>query len=118
MLDAKLAKIMPVRAVEVIRANGYTGPVYNDFNFGGYLIWSLRKPVSIDGRSAFYGDEAIDRSVATWNAEPDWASDPALTSAGVVIGPVKSALIQVLRLDPRFKLVYEDKVAAVFIKRK
>jgi hypothetical protein len=36
----------------------------------------------------------------------------------VVIGPVKSALIQVLRLDPRFKLVYEDKVAAVFIKRK
>jgi hypothetical protein len=118
MLDAKLVKTMPVRAVEVIRANGYAGPLYNDFNFGGYLIWALRMPVSIDGRSAFYGDEAIDRSVSTWNAEPDWASDPALVSAGVVIGPVKSPLIQVLRLDPAFQLAYEDKAAAVFIKRK
>jgi hypothetical protein len=117
-LETQLAKSMPVQAVEVVRAKGYAGPLYNDYNWGGYLIWALRMPVSIDGRAAFYGDQRIDRSMATWNAEPDWASDAQLTSAGVVIGPVKAPLIQVLRMDPRFQLAYEDKVAAVFVARK
>jgi hypothetical protein len=35
-----------------------------------------------------------------------------------VLGPVKSGLVQVLRMDLRFQLVYEDKVAAVFVARK
>jgi len=108
--------------VEAVRAKGYAdtlhGPVFNDFNWGGYMIWALRMPVSIDGRAAFYGDQRLDRSTATWNAEPDWASDTQLTSAGLVIGPVKAALMQVLRMDPRYQLVYEDKVAAVFVQRK
>lgn len=118
LLDTEIAKTLPVDAVKAVQANGYTGPLYNDFNWGGYLIWALRMPVSIDGRAAFYGDQVIDRSVATWGGEPDWASDPALTSAGVVIGPAKAPLTQLLRTDPHFKLVFEDKVAAVFIARK
>jgi hypothetical protein len=121
-LEAEIAKSLPVCAVEVIRAKGYAdaahGPLYNDFNWGGYLIWALRMPVSIDGRAAFYGDDSIDRSMATWNAEPDWAADAQLKRAGVVIGPVKAPLIQVLRMDPRFRLVYEDELAAVFVARR
>ena len=117
-LQTQLAEGLPVHAVETIRAKGYAGPLYNDFNWGGYLIWALRMPVSIDGRAAFYGDKSIDRSVATWNAEPDWASDPQLTSASLVVGPVKAPLTQVLRMDTHFQLVFEDKLAAVFVARK
>jgi hypothetical protein len=117
-LDAELATALPVHAVEAIQAQGYSGPVYNDYNWGGYLMWSLRMPVSIDGRASFYGDTVIDRSVATWNAEPDWASDPALASAGIVIGPVKAPLFQVLKTDPHFKLAYEDKMATVYVARR
>jgi len=117
-LAEPIEKVFPVDAVNTVRAKGYSGPLYNDFNWGGYLIWSLRMPVSIDGRAALYGDKAIDRSLATWNAEPDWASDPALASAGIVIGPVKAPLFQVLKTDPRFKLAYEDKMAAVYVARR
>jgi len=60
----------------------------------------------------------IDRSVATWNGEPDWASDTNLEKAGLVIGPAKSPLTQLLRMDPRFQLAYEDKLAAVFVARR
>jgi len=60
----------------------------------------------------------MDRSVATWNGEPDWATDGQLVSARLVIGPVHTPLIQLLRIDPRFQLAYEDKVAAVFVARK
>jgi hypothetical protein len=114
-LKTQVADVMPVQAVDFIRARGYAGPLYNDFNWGGYLIWALRMPVSIDGRTNLYGNERMDRSIATWNAEPDWASDEQLKSAGLVIGSVKSPLTQVLRISPQFKLVYEDKIAAVFI---
>jgi hypothetical protein len=117
-LEIQVAKDLPVQAVQAVRAKGYAGPLYNTFDWGGYLIWALRMPVSIDGRAAFYGDQRIDRSVATWSAQPDWASDAQLMKAGVVIGPVKAPLTQVLRMDPRFQLAYEDKVAAVFVRRK
>lgn len=117
-LRQQIADSLPANAVEAIRAHNYPGPLFNDFNWGGYLIWSLRMPVSLDGRAAFYGDAAIDRSIATWGGQPDWASDPQLKSAGVVIGPAKSPLVQLLRTDQHFQLAYEDKLAAVFVPRR
>lgn len=117
-LETQMAKDLPVKAVQEIRAKGYAGPLYNDYSWGGYLIWALRTPVSIDGRQNLYGDPRLDRSAATWNAQPDWASDAQLTSAGTVIGSVKSPLTQLLRMDPKFQLVYEDDLAAVFIARR
>jgi hypothetical protein len=117
-LDSRVAAAMPVKAVEYIQAHAYPGPLYNTFDWGGYLIWALRMPVSLDGRAAFYGDPAIDRSVATWSGQPDWASDPQLKAAGIVIGPVNLPLIQLLRTDSHFQLAYEDKSAAVFVARR
>jgi hypothetical protein len=116
-LSAKLAGDMPVRAVEAVKRNSWRGPLYNDFNWGGYLIWALRMPVSIDGRTNVYGDERINGSYAMWNAQLGWASDPDLQKAGLVIGPARAPLTQLLRTDPRFELAYEDKLAAVFVAR-
>ena len=117
VLEAKLAQFMPVAAVQNIQQNHYAGPLFNDFNWGGYLIWNLRMPVSMDGRQNVYGDQRMDRSLDTWSGKPDWASDPNLATAGIVIGPTESALVQLLRTDSRFHLAYEDKNAAVFTRR-
>lgn len=116
-LRAILAQTMPVRAVEVAKDEGFNGPLYNNLDWGGYLIWQLRMPVSIDGRNDLIGDQRIERSFATWDGGPGWASDPDLTSAKLVIGPASAPLTQLLQLDPHFVLVFEDKVAAVFIAR-
>jgi hypothetical protein len=117
-LESRLAPDMPIQAVEAIQQKGYSGPLFNDFNWGGYLIWNLRMPVSIDGRQNLYGDPRMDRSVATWNGTPDWASDPELRSAGLVIGPTGAPLSQLLKSDPHFQLAYSDKVATVFVAKK
>jgi hypothetical protein len=117
-LNTQLAANLPVQAVEAAKARGYTGTLFNDYNWGGYLIWSLHLPVSIDGRAALYGDQAIDLSRNTWNAQPDWATDPQLLAAGLIITPLKSPLTQLLRIDPRFELTYQDKTAALFLPRK
>jgi hypothetical protein len=117
-LEKLLAEKMPVQAVEVVKDRHYTGALFNTYDWGGFLIWNLREPVSIDGRAALYGDQAIDRSRETWFGGPKWATDPALQSAGVVIAPDGAALTQLLRTDSRFELTYEDKVAAVFVARR
>lgn len=116
-LQALLAEKMPVQAVNVVRDRHYTGPLFNTYDWGGFLIWNLREPVSMDGRAALYGDEAITRSRDTWAGGAKWASDPDLLSAGVVIAPDGAALTQLLRTDTHFELAYEDKVAAVFVTR-
>ena len=116
-LHALLAERMPVQAVETVKDRHYTGALFNTYDWGGFLIWDLREPVSIDGRAALYGDQAIARSRDTWGGGTKWGSDPDLRSAGVVIAPDGAALTQLLRTDPRFELTYEDKVAAVFVAR-
>lgn len=114
-MQSVLAEHMPVRAVEVVKARGYGGPLFNDFNWGGYLMWDLRMPVTIDGRAQVYGDDQLNQSLETWGGGPEWRSDPYLAKAGLVIGPAGSPLVQLLRMDSRFKLVFEDEVAAVFV---
>ena len=116
-LQSSLAEKMPVQAVQVVKERHYTGALFNTYDWGGFLIWNLREPVSIDGRAALYGDKLLDRSRHTWSGGPQWKSDPDLESAGVVIAPDDAALTQLLRMDEHFDLAYEDKVAAVFVRK-
>jgi hypothetical protein len=116
-LRTRLADQMPVDAIDAIKRGNYPGPVFNTFDLGGLLIWRLRQPVSIDGRASLYGDQRIDRSINTWGAGQDWHNDPALASARVILAPRDQSLTTVLRADPRYQSVYEDKLAVVFIPR-
>jgi hypothetical protein len=51
--------ITPAAALAAAAAHHVEGPVFNDYNFGGYLIFSGIEPF-IDGRY-FYGDAFIKR---------------------------------------------------------
>jgi hypothetical protein len=114
-LQEEERKRFPAEAVAFIKGKGYPGPIYNDFNWGGYLIWNLPElPVSIDGRTNLYGDERVERAVMTTSGLPGWQNDPDLTAARVVLISREEALAELLRLDPRFRRVYEDSIAVVF----
>jgi hypothetical protein len=117
-LERKLADAYPVRAAAVVRERGYRGPLYNDFNWGGYLIWSLPElPVALDGRTNLHGDERLLRFDQTWTGAAGWHDDPDLSAAGVVIAPANCPLTSLLLLDPRFVQVHQDPVAVIFVPR-
>jgi hypothetical protein len=117
-LDAAVAELYPVQAAAFVDAQGYAGPLYNSFNWGGYLIWRLpRLPVAMDGRTDVHGDARSEQSLRTWLGEGDWASDPELSAAHVVIAEEGAPLTALLKFDPRFELAHEDRVAAVFVAR-
>jgi hypothetical protein len=115
-LEIAVERQFPVAAVKFINEKSYSGPLYNHFNWGGYLIWALpRIPVSMDGRMNVHGDQRIERAGNTWSGLKGWESDPELMKARLVIGSVNDPLTNLMRTDSRFKLVYEDAVAAVFV---
>lgn len=117
-LSAALAEHYPVAAAAVIDERGYGGPLYNHFDWGGYLIWRLpRLPVSIDGRALLYGGARIQQQMKTWAGEPEWKNDPDLSKARLVILQARLPLTSLLRVDPRFDVAYEDHVAVVFVVR-
>lgn len=117
-LEAAVTSTFPVEAAAFVERQGYTGPLFNHFDWGGYLIWRLpQHPVSMDGRTNVYGDERLARNLSTWAGAPDWASNPELARASIVIGHTSAPLTMLLRRDPRFELVHEDSVATVFFAR-
>jgi hypothetical protein len=117
-LQSKVVGVFPVEAANFVAERGYPGPLFNDFNWGGFLIWRLPQlPVALDGRTNLHGDERILRVGNTWAAGPGWRDDPDLAEAAVVIADAQSPLAGVLVLDDRFQLVHKDPVARVFIRR-
>ena len=117
-MQRKVAGVFPVEAAAVIAERGYEGPLYNDFNWGGFLIWSLPNlPVVLDGRTNLHGDERIFRIGNTWAAGPGWRDDPDLAASNLILADASSPLAGVLVFDNRFQLVYEDTLARVFVRR-
>jgi hypothetical protein len=59
-LPQRMEERIPSRAVQWIKDNKPPGPMFNSYNWGGYLTWELRDyPVFIDGRADLYGDEIL-----------------------------------------------------------
>jgi hypothetical protein len=105
-----------MEAVNFIKNHAYSGPLYNHFNWGGFLIWHLPQlPVSLDGRTNVHGDERIERSLNTWGGHKSWEDDPELANAKLVIAALDMPLSSLLKLDTRFELVYEDAIATVYV---
>ena len=117
-LQEAVAENYPARAAAVVEQRGYRGPLFNEYGWGSYLIWRLPAlPVSIDGRADLHGPERIRRNVETISGLRGWDTDTDLEAANAIIIRANAALASLLRLDPRFELVHEDPVAAVFLRR-
>ena len=115
-LDEAIREKFPARAATYVEDHNLEGPLYNHFDWGGYLIWRLpHLKVAIDGRTNLHRDERLLRSVETWAGERGWDADPELRAANIVIASAKGPLASLLRLHKGFKLVHEDHVAAVFV---
>ena len=80
-------------------------------------MWYMPQyPVSIDGRNDLYGDEMDAPAFKTGNGDPSYKTDPVLNEAGIVLLRKTDGLVSTLDLDPRFRKIYEDKIASVFVR--
>jgi len=115
-LGSLVASRMPLGAVAYVHEHHLQGPMFNDFDWGGFLIYALPEiPVVIDGRTNIHGQDEIGRSLQTWNVlGNNWYDDPLLQQANLVFGDPECALTFVLRNDPHFKVVFEDATVVLY----
>lgn len=114
-IDRMISNEYPVNAANFLRKNPIGGPLYNSFDWGGFLIFYMPEyPVSIDGRTDLYGDAMDEQYYETQEADPSYHSDPFLNQAGVAVLKSKYPITQALLGDRRFRVIYRDDIAVVF----
>ncbi len=102
----------PVNAIAFIDAQQPPGPLFNSYNWGGYIMFHLRDyPVYIDGRTDLYRDFVLDY-YNTMIGAADWRT--ALNGINLVFIESGSGLDQLLREEPGWSLAYEDTLAVVY----
>ena len=118
-LDRAISAQYPVNAINFLRRNPVPGPLYNNLNWGGFLMWYMPDyPVAIDGRNDLYGDDMDKIFFDCQNAATSYSTDPYLNEAGVVLLDSQLPLAKILSIDPRFELVYHDDTATVYARRR
>ncbi len=113
-LLAKVAETFPVGACDYIRANRLPAPLFNAYDWGGFLTWYLPDyPVAIDNRSSLYGDEITSRHFKLMIAAIPLNADPGFINAKTILLPKDSPMAMALSTLPQFKVVYQDQLATV-----
>jgi len=113
------AQRFPAAAVEFILAQRPAQPIFNEYVWGGYLIWRLYPDyrVYIDGRADVYGDRLVEEWLATHDGKPSWRDGLDRRGIRMVLIKPDAALASLLRQDSGWQNVFEDKEAVIFVRR-
>jgi hypothetical protein len=111
--------IAPEAAIDFVKHNNITGRVFNNQQFGGYLIWS-GIPVFIDGRLEIYGDAFV-REYAQTLALADVTKTYAVLDKYNInwafLNPYEP-LVGELARNAAWDKAYADDDAVVFVRRR
>lgn len=113
------SKYFPVAAVNFVRAQRLNGPLFNRYDWGGYVLWQLypNERVFIDGRSDLYGltDDSIVRAyLAAYTGQTNWREPLDRYHIRLVIVDPQAALAKLLGEEPQWTRVFSDQQAVVF----
>jgi len=109
------ADSVPVAAVEFLHDAAPAGPMFNSYNWGGYIIWELPEyPVFVDGRTDLYDDAFLRAYLSIVFAQDGWEQKLDEYGIKLVIIEPKSMLGRMLMERPGWEQIYQDEMAAVF----
>jgi hypothetical protein len=106
----------PQGAVSYLQSHRPAGPVFNHYDWGGYLVWKLYPSVQvfIDGRADVYGEQFFEEYASAYQFRDDWQRTLDRWSIGMVLAPADSPLASGLRQTSGWTVSYEDFQAVIF----
>ena len=117
IVEPELRRVLPVEAVEYIRRERPADPIFNSYNWGGYLVYTLPDyPVFVDGRTDLYGDALLTRYLQTALGSPGWEDTLTEYAINLVLVETGSGLALRLLDDPAWSLVYDDPLASIYVR--
>ncbi len=109
-------KYAPEAALRAVQEAHIAGPVFNDYNFGDYLIFNGIKTF-IDGRADMFGDPFIKRYYEAVHGQSD--DLPALLDEYKIawtIFPADARAVTLIDRLPGWRRLYADKTAVVQVR--
>jgi hypothetical protein len=107
----------PIAALRAVKESGIKGPVFNQYEFGGYLIFS-GTPVFIDGRADLYGDDFMERYLEACRLQRTGSLERLLDKYKVRWTLLRPGVPAVALLDhlPGWRRLYADGTAVVHVR--
>jgi len=108
---------LPVRVARYLNEERPAGPMFNSYNWGGYLMFAAPDyPVFVDGRTDMYGDDFLTTYLQTATGSPNWQKTLNDYAVNLVVVEAQSGLARALRDEPGWRLGYEDEMAVAFVR--
>ncbi|MGH9509537.1 MAG: hypothetical protein ACRD2M_06355, partial [Terriglobales bacterium] len=113
------AKVFPRAAVEYLRSERPPQPLFHRYDWGGYLLWYLHPEYHsyIDGRADLHGDAFMEEYFRTYRGRSRWQETLDRWNVQSALVEPEAPIASLLRQDPAWEKVYEDKQAVVFVKK-
>lgn len=108
--------VFPVKAASFLEEYPQDGYVFNEFNWGGYLLYRLwpNQRVFIDSQTDFYGEALSREYVQVESLQPGWEEVLAKYKVDWAIIPTGQPLAIALCTDG-WDIVYQDETAIVLV---
>ncbi len=109
----------PAAAVDFMMARDLPQPLYNEYGWGGYLIWRAypQYKVYIDGRADVYGDRFLEEYLMIHGGQKNWRELFERNGIRTALVNPNSPIASLLRQEPGWQKLFEDPQAAIFTKR-
>lgn len=111
-------KVQPVAAVDFLLTERISGNMFNNDQFGDYIIFRSypRYKVFIDGRLDMYGARIMKQYLKVTTFGEGWEKVLGSYHISWIIFGSDSDLSRLLLMHKQWKLIYSDKVASIFVK--
>ncbi len=111
----------PVDAVNFMKESQLSGPIFNRYDWGGYLILHLypRERVFIDGRSDLYGltqDVVVHEYLTAYTGGADWRAPLERYGIRLVLVEPDAPLATRLRQEGEWKQMFKDDQSIILVK--
>ncbi len=119
-VEQALMATMPLRAAEYLHDQRPAGPMFNSYNWGGFLIWALYPDyrVFVDGRTDLYDDAFLRDYLKVITARPGWEEVLERYGVNLIVIERESVLATFLESGKPggWRLAYSDDQAVVFVR--
>ena len=108
----------PVHAADWLAANPQTGNMFNEFTWGGYLLYRFwpEQRVFIDGQTDFYGAELVNEYLTTLRVQNGWQDILQKYDISWAIIPTNFPLVATLQDKLGWQIIYQDNTATILHK--
>jgi len=105
----------PVKAVDWLKANPQEGKMFNNFIWGGYILYRVwpQQTVFIDAQTDFYGEAFTREYTQVMNLEEGWEAVLEKYDVSWVMVQPSKPLVKVLQDEMGWIIVYHDDTTAI-----